>query len=1011
MLKCSRWLIAASALAVVSVLAMPSGVEAYKRWRVHTARAVMARFVAEPGVGEASPELVRELKEASEDLGPLEPGEVRGGDALRRQVAARVRWGEPSGEALERRAEVAHAEAQRWRETLPSTLGPDMRPQASAMTGQSWVSLGPADAASQVVGEWEVDSGRVTGIAASRAYPNEVYVATSGGLWKTFEFHLRPDLRWLPVGDTLGQLALGAVDVAWGEPRVVHVGTGDYETWGGQMVRSTDGAATWGAPVTLAGTYAGSFAVRARHVRVVKVDPANPNIVLAGTDVGLFRSTDGGLSYTLVDLPNSTSARPEAIWSIVYTGSVGGVSRWALSGVYACAAGVLPPRPGMGRGTGTSGCSNGTPGDIWTSTDGGATWQSRRVSGGLPSPLPSVGRITLGAGTPSSASPPVTVVYAQLGNMDEYNGSAGLGYWRSNTSGTSWTSIPGTLANPTQSGGGMSSDCANVNVNGAQAWYNAAVAVDPDNNGNVLVGGMLCALRTLNGLSASPTWENVAHWSPSDALGNVSGGRLAYVHADWQAAVVTGVPGDAIAIAGTEGGLSFTHNLFTAPPRDVRWEGQNRGLVTHQAVSVGSGDPASGNPYVALTGLQGLGVRLRDPRKGERSATFNQLVGGDGSGAAVSKDPASSAAVYWAGSSGEHATCVPSAANGECASPGDWQVKDPAPLSCSTGLSDDQPFTLSYEHLPAHPRPNTFLALTDRGVHRVSGTGSWAAVSGCLTGLTRSVWASLTLDGLYGVSMSSGRFQVTGNCTGDTTACTWTQSSVLGFDVSGNGLIETREQLSFTTAVAFPTTTPAGKLDGDVYVAASVATLAMDNLTPVPDALGHLFITQDRGATWTPLHGNGTGFDLPNVGIDVVRFDPTDATNNTLFVGTELGLYRTTDGGQTWRRYGRGLPMARVTDLFISRNGSMMRVATWGRGLWEIHPSATSEKGVAGSGDWNRDQVLDFRDLAAAASRLGTDPSTQTAPYYDWNLDLNGSVNGLDSADLEELLGRMGGRP
>ena len=68
----------------------------------------------------------------------------------------------------------------------------------------------------------------------------------------------------------------------------------------------------------------------------------------------------------------------------------------------------------------------------------------------------------------------------------------------------------------------------------------------------------------------------------------------------------------------------------------------------------------------------------------------------------------------------------------------------------------------------------------------------------------------------------------------------------------------------------------------------------------MPDALGRVFITRNRGATWQSFKGNGTGFDLPNVPVNVIRYDPGDLTNNTLYAGTDLGIYRTTDGGQTW---------------------------------------------------------------------------------------------------------------
>ena len=71
-------------------------------------------------------------------------------------------------------------------------------------------------------------------------------------------------------------------------------------------------------------------------------------------------------------------------------------------------------------------------------------------------------------------------------------------------------------------------------------------------------------------------------------------------------------------------------------------------------------------------------------------------------------------------------------------------------------------------------------------------------------------------------------------------------------------------------------------------------------------------------------------------------------TNATLYVGTDLGIYRTKDGGNTWERFGRGMPMVKVTDLFIEPSGALMRAATFGRGLWEISPERHGGQGRGG---------------------------------------------------------------
>src|SRR5439155_21678147 len=125
----------------------------------------------------------------------------------------------------------------------------------------------------------------------------------------------------------------------------------------------------------------------------------------------------------------------------------------------------------------------------------------------------------------------------------------------------------GSLANATSS-----TDCNSMDVGHDQSWYNQAIAVDPTNDANVIVGGNLCGLRTTNGTSAAVSWQNVSHWLPSGGGGSVrcptNRTPLPYVHADWHTARVSNVGGVLRVLVGVDGGLFSSTNLFSAAAGD-----------------------------------------------------------------------------------------------------------------------------------------------------------------------------------------------------------------------------------------------------------------------------------------------------------------------------------------------------------------------------------------------------------------------------------------------------------
>ena len=190
------------------------------------------------------------------------------------------------------------------------------------------------------------------------------------------------------------------------------------------------------------------------------------------------------------------------------------------------------------------------------------------------------------------------------------------------------------------------------------------------------------------------------------------------------------------------------------------------------------------------------------------------------------------------------------------------------------------------------------------------------------------------------------------------------------------------------------------------YIVSSVTPVDLFNQL-IRDDVGRIFKTTNSGTTWTSIAPVSSG--MPNIPVSIVRFDPGDATDQTIWAGTDIGVYVTFNGGTSWERYGNGFPMVRVTDMSFARNGSLLRVATYGRGIWEIYPHQRAAT-AAGSGDWDLNGAIDFIDLAAAASRLGKTSASTAQPGYDYNLDTDAS-DSLDDADLTALLAKYGSTP
>ena len=72
---------------------------------------------------------------------------------------------------------------------------------------------------------------------------------------------------------------------------------------------------------------------------------------------------------------------------------------------------------------------------------------------------------------------------------------------------------------------------------------------------------------------------------------------------------------------------------------------------------------------------------------------------------------------------------------------------------------------------------------------------------------------------------------------------------------------------------------------------------------------------------------------LLDVQANALAIDPADP--GTLYLGADLGVWRSVDSGLTWQTWSEGLPDAGVMDLALHGPKRILRAATHGRGVWE----------------------------------------------------------------------------
>jgi photosystem II stability/assembly factor-like uncharacterized protein len=143
-----------------------------------------------------------------------------------------------------------------------------------------------------------------------------------------------------------------------------------------------------------------------------------------------------------------------------------------------------------------------------------------------------------------------------------------------------------------------------------------------------------------------------------------------------------------------------------------------------------------------------------------------------------------------------------------------------------------------------------------------------------------------------------------------------------------------------------------------------------------PGAPGHVF----RGMStdgWVTSTWKNISSTLPDIPVNAIQI-PANAPN-TLYIGTDIGVFRTTNGGASWADFGAGLPNVVISDLALNAGGDTLRAATYGYGMFELDLLSTCPPVDV----YVRDNKLDTGETSPSPSGI-VDPTTVGSFVYWW---------------------------
>ncbi|MDX2175924.1 MAG: sialidase family protein [Candidatus Sumerlaeia bacterium] len=731
------------------------------------------------------------------------------------------------------------------------------------------------------------------------------------------------------VGDVASWTELGPGNIG-GRTRTILISRANANNmWtagvGGGVWRSTDAGANWFPVFDLEG----NIAVTTMAFQQQGTASENPNVIYAGTGEGFFnvdairgagiwKSTDGGTTWTQLAATNNSNfyyvnkivtspSNANRIWAATWTGvwrSTDGGANWTnllnWSGVSGGALDLAIRTDTSPDDTVFASAGNfdgsATRG-VWRTIDSGTNW-TQVVSPTVPVTASSMGRLSL-AIAPSDQNYLYALVASTSTNgvLNVYRSTDGGASWATRISGAfdqtnpKWLLLSNpVIANLTPCGFGPSSF-------GGQGWYDNIIAVAPHNRDVVFAGGV-DSFRSDDG---GATWGLISYWwfGSGDPKYNHADNHAIVFHPSWNGT------SNQTMFTGNDGGVLRTTNALGAVATGgtggfgicgdgtdpvVNWTSLNNSYGVTQFYH---GRPfPNGTTYFG--GTQDNGTLIGSDGTGLNN--WFELLGGDGG--YVEVNPLNTN-ILFASNTGQS---LQRSTDGGVT----WGS---LPATGDTGFLFIHPFRLD----PSNPNIMWYGAGEPYSTTNASSAGSAGAITWTQRG-SNSNFASAATALAIDPNNSNRVFYGTG----------------------GGQIYRNTAALSATSA----TTWSDVALSGAPYV----SWLEVDP----NDATGNtVYATSSEfGVTqvWRSTNG-GTSFssidgDLPDLPVHSIRVQPGAA--NILWIGTDLGVFRSTNTGTNWVGVNSPGFANTVCEALEFQDDNTLFVFTHGRGAWRAQISGAS---------------------------------------------------------------------